>query len=159
MKSHGEQRTMTEDQMVIYLANVAWVAAIDGAFNPAEAKTIVSICQEIGATEALLQKALNVVSAGSYKLFPVGRFSDKVRNLEDMILVSLKDGTFVESEKSEVLSFAHSIRIDRSKFDEIISESKIRVLLQKHPGTCDACGKKNPPDSKFCPYCGVKTQG
>jgi hypothetical protein len=149
---------MTEDQMVIYLANVARVAAIDGEFNPSEAKTIVSICQEIGATEAVLQKSLTVISGGGYTLFPVGRFSDKVRNLEDMILVSLKDGELVESEKSAVLSFARAIKIDPDKFDEMVSESRVRVLLQKTPATCDICDKKTPADSAFCPYCGVKIQ-
>ena len=32
---------MTEDQMVIYLANVAWVAGADGEVKPSEAKAIV----------------------------------------------------------------------------------------------------------------------
>jgi Zn finger protein HypA/HybF involved in hydrogenase expression len=150
---------MTEDQMVIYLANIACVAAIDGDFNPPEAKTIVSICHEIGATEAVLQKALTIISRGDYRLFPVGRFSHKIRNLEDMIFVSLKDGALSESEKSEVLSFAESIKIDQDKFDEMVSESKVRVLLQKTAATCVACDKKVPPDSKFCPHCGVKMTG
>ena len=149
---------MTKEQMVMYLANVAMVAAVDGELNPYEAKAIESIRQEIGATKAELQKALTAVSQGNYKIFSVGRFSDQVRNLEDMIIVSLKDGVLAESEKSEVLSFAKSIKITQDQITEIFSESKARILLQKGSLECASCGKKIPSNSKYCPHCGVKVQ-
>jgi len=149
---------MTKEQMVMYLANVAMIAAVDGELNPSEAKAIESIRQEIGATKAELQKALTAVAQGGYKIFQVGRFSDQVRNLEDMIVVSLKDGVVAESEKSEVLSFAKSIKITRGQITEIFAESKARILLQKNSLECVPCGKKIPSNSKFCPHCGVKVQ-
>jgi len=148
---------VTENQMVIYLANLVWIAAVDGDVKPDEAKTIASICHEIGATETVLHKALSVIAKGDYKLFPVGRFSDKIRNLEDMILVSLKDDPLVESEESGVLSFAGSIKITQNQLNEMISESKVRVFLQKTSIKCNLCDKEVPPPSKFCPYCGNKT--
>ena len=62
---------MTKEQMAMYLANVAMIAAVDGELNPAEAKAIESIRQEIGATKTELQKALTTVAQGDYKIFPV----------------------------------------------------------------------------------------
>ena len=149
---------MTKEQRVMYLANVAMVAVIDGELKPSEAKAIESIRQEIGAAKAELKKALATVAQGNYKIFPVGRFSDHVRNLEDMIVVSLKDGVLDESEKSEVLSFAKSIKITRDQISEIFSEAKARILLQKDALGCIPCGKNIPSNSKFCPHCGVKVK-
>jgi hypothetical protein len=34
---------MAEDQVVIYLANIEWVAGVDGKVKPSEAKAIVLI--------------------------------------------------------------------------------------------------------------------
>ena len=147
---------MVKDQRVVYLANVAFIAAADGKIRPSEAKAIEGIRKEIGATESDLRDALTRVAQGNHTLFPVGRFSDKIRNLEDMIFVSLKDDAFDESEKSDVLFFAKSIAVSQDQLSGILSESKVRVLLQKTSLTCDSCEKEIPVDSKFCPKCGVK---
>jgi Zn finger protein HypA/HybF involved in hydrogenase expression len=149
---------MVKDQRVIYLANVAFIAAADGKIKPSEAKAIESIRKEIGATESDLRTALTRVAQGSHTLFPVGRFSDKIRNLEDMVFVSLKDDEFVDSEKTELLLFAKSIQITQDQLRGLLSESKARVLLQKTALTCDSCEKEIPSDSKFCPQCGVKVK-
>jgi hypothetical protein len=149
---------MVKDQRVIYLANVAFIAAADGKIKPSEAKAIESIRKEIGATESDLRTALTRVAQGSHTLFPVGRLSDKIRNLEDMVFVSLKDDEFVDSEKTELLLFAKSIQITQDQLRGLLSESKARVLLQKTALTCDSCEKEIPSDSKFCPQCGVKVK-
>ncbi len=149
---------MVKDQRVVYLANVAFIAAADGEIRPSEAKAMESIRKEIGATESDLRNALTRVAQGNHRLFPVGRFSDKIRNLEDMIFVSLKDDEFDESEKSEVLFFAKSIQVSQDQLRGILSESRARVLLQKTSFRCDSCEKEIPIDSKFCPQCGVNVQ-
>ena len=96
---------MTKEEMVLYLANIVLVSSVDGVFNPEEAKAIETIRREIGASENGLKKALSIVGQGEHQITPVGRISDKVRNLEDMVFVSLSDGEFSKSEKPEVLSF------------------------------------------------------
>ncbi len=147
---------MTNEEKVIYLANVAFISALDGEVNPLEAKTIEGIRNEIGATEPDLHKALNAVAQGDHKITPIGRFSDKVRNLEDMIWVSLIDGQFHKSEKPEVLSFAKSIKITQDQLTEILTETKLRVKSQDSSLKCTSCNNEIPPDSKFCPKCGAK---
>lgn len=147
---------MTDEDKIKYIANVAWISAVDGKVSPLEAKAIEDIRQEIGATESDLHKALTAVAQGSYQLSPVGRFSDNVRNLEDMIFVSLADGDFAKSEKAEVLSFAKSIKVTQDQLSEIVSASKQRLKTQKTTMLCDACGQEIPSNSKFCPKCGVK---
>jgi len=147
---------MTNEEKIKYIANVALISAVDGKVSPLEAKAIENIRQEIGATESDLHKALTTVAQGSYQLSPVGRFSDKVRNLEDMVFVSLADGDFAKSEKSEVLSFAKSIKVTQDQLTEILSAAKQRVKLQTTTMQCDACSQEIPSNSKFCPKCGVK---
>lgn len=149
---------MIKDQRIIYLANVVFIAAADGKIRPSEAKAIESIRKDIGASESDLRQALARVAQGDHTLFPVGRFSDKIRNLEDMIYVSLKDDEFVEQEQSEILWFAESIQITRDQLKSLRSESKVRVLLQKTSLACTACEKEIPTDSKFCPHCGVSVR-
>ena len=147
---------MTNEEKVIYLSNIALISAVDGQVTRVEAKAIESICHDIGATEADLHKALNTVSQGNHKITPVGRFSDRVRNLEDMIWVSLSDGEFNKAEKPEVVAFAKSIKITQDQLTEILSESKRRLKTQGSSIKCPSCNKDIPPNSKFCPLCGTK---
>ena len=147
---------MTNEEKVIYLANVVLISAVDGEVTPIEAKAIDSIRNEIGATEPHLHKALTAVSQGDHKITPIGRFSDKIRNLEDMIWVSLTDGQFHKSEKPEVLSFAKSVKISQDQLTEILTESKLRIKSQDSSLKCTSCNNEIPPESKFCPICGAK---
>lgn len=147
---------MNKEDMVPYLANVALISASDGKLDPREAKAIESIRNEIGAGEQELHDALNVVSQGGHKISPVGRFSDKVRNLEDMIFVSLSDGNLDKKQKPEILSFAKAVKISQTQLTELLSWAKLRVKPQGGPVKCPSCSKEIPPESKFCPFCGGK---
>lgn len=149
---------MTKEDMVLYLANAALISSVDRKLSPLEAKAIESIRQEIGATKSDLHKALTAVAQGRHKITPVGRFSDRVRNLEDMIFVSLSDRELSESEKPEVLSFAKSIKITQDQLTGILSESKLRIKLERALIRCASCGKEIPSESRFCPQCGGKAQ-
>ncbi|MBW1703559.1 MAG: zinc ribbon domain-containing protein [Deltaproteobacteria bacterium] len=147
---------MRKEDMIPYLANAALVSVADGEFNPDEAKAIDSIRKEIGAGEQELKEALNIVARGGLKLMPVGRFSDKVRNLEDMIFVSLVDGKLDKKQKPEILSFAKAIKISQTQLTQLLSETKLRLKPQSGPIKCPSCSKEIPPESKFCPFCGGK---
>ncbi len=149
---------MTNEEIVQYIANIASIAAADGKLGPLEAKAFEIIRQEIGATEYDIHQALTAIAQDNYQLSPVGRFSDRVRNIEDMIFISFVDGDFAKSEKSEVLSFAKSIKVTQDQLTQILSESKRRVKLQNDSIKCDSCEKEIPSNSKFCPKCGTKVQ-
>jgi len=144
--------------MVFYLANILLISGIDGVLTPLEAKAVEGICQEIGASEIDFQNALNTITQGDYKLRPVGRFSDKIRNLEDMFFVSLSDGELSKSEKPELLSFAKEVKISQNQLTEILTESKLRIKIQRATIKCSSCSKEIPPESKFCPQCGANIQ-
>ena len=145
---------MTKEEKLLYLSNVVFIAGTDQIISDAEAKAIEIVRQQIGATEGDLKKALHTVSHGNHRLTPFGRFSDKVRNIEDMILVAISDGEISKSEKPEILSFAKTIKISQDQITEILSEAKLRMKSQKTTLTCTSCEKEIPPDSIFCSECG-----
>ena len=73
---------------------------------------------------------MKAVETGDYHATPVGRFSDKVRNLEDMILIALSDGRLPDSEKEQIRAFAKAINVNQDQINEMVSESKDRLRLQ-----------------------------
>ena len=80
---------MTREEMVLYLANVISIAGVDKEISSNEGEAIESVRQEIGASEMDFKKALNAVAGGDHRITPVGRFSDKIRNLEDMFFTAI----------------------------------------------------------------------
>lgn len=148
---------MDDEEMVVYLANIAFIAAADGSLDPREAKAIEAIRQEIGASRSDLEKALTSVVQGKHRVSPAGRFSDKVRNLEDMILVSVSDGKMAKTEKPTLLTFAKAIKVSQDQLSEMLSESKLRIASHSASKACSSCHVEIPPESKFCPHCGTKS--
>jgi Zn finger protein HypA/HybF involved in hydrogenase expression len=145
---------MTKEEKLLHLSNVVFIAGTDHIISEAEAKAIQIVRQQIGASEGDLKKALHSVTNGNHQLTPFGRFSAKVRNLEDMILVAISDGDISKSEKPEILSFARAIKISQDQISEILFEAKLRIKSQKSTLTCSSCEKEIPADSIFCSECG-----
>lgn len=147
---------MAKEDIITYLANIVSSSRADGKINPLEEKALEEMCEGIGARRDDLEKAVKAVGQGHYKPTPVGRFSERVRNLEDMIYISVSDGQLPPIQKKIILSFAKKIKINQEQINEILSESKRRIKLQRGEMNCSSCGKEIPPGSKFCPYCGFK---
>ncbi len=147
---------MANQDLITYLANIVFVSRLDGEVDPLEKEAMESICRGMGARQEDLDSAIKTVEAGNHKPIPVGRFSDKVRNLEDMIFMSVADDQLPASQKKVILSFAKEIKVSQAQINEILSESKRRIKLQRGEMSCSSCGKEIPSDSKFCPYCGSK---
>ena len=146
---------MTREEILTYLANVAMISAVDGQLSPLEAKAIEAVRQEIDASKNDLNAALQAVARGDYQIRPAGRLSEKIRNLEDMVFVSLADGDLSKAEKPEILSFAKAIKINQNQLTQILSEAKNRLKTNTSETRCPTCGKGIPPESKFCPLCGA----
>ena len=147
---------MNNEEKVAYLANVILIASADGNLSPEEAEAIEELRMQIGAEKMVLKQALESVVQGKHNMAPVGRYSEKVKNLEDMVYVAIIDGMLSESEKPEILSFAKAIKMTQNQLTEIFSEAKDRVQLKKAGLHCAGCQREIPPVSKFCPYCGAK---
>ena len=146
---------MTKDELVIYLANLVSISGLAGEITPDESEAIEQIRQEIGASKSDLKTGIDAVVQRTHQITPVGRFSDRVRNLEDMVLVSIADGKLSESEKPEILSFAKTIKVSQKQIKEILAGSKLRLKSGADTVKCASCGQTIPGQSKFCPQCGA----
>ena len=103
----------------------AWyVRAIRKEWNEAVIKAIL---EDISADISDLKQAVSFIEKGDRRITPTGRFSDRVRNLEDMIFIALADGRMPETEKELILPFAQEIKISQTQLKEIVSEAKRRV--------------------------------
>ncbi len=139
--------------MVFYLANVIKLAQTDGKMNPKAQLALKEICKRLKVDKEILKKAARAVSAGGYMLMPVGRFSDKVQNLEDMLFVALVDGEFSEAERGEIQAFVDKVHIAEEQVQIILTETKIRLDLQMVASECGKCGTSLEPGVKVCPVC------
>jgi uncharacterized tellurite resistance protein B-like protein len=151
---------MTKEERITYLGNVVHVAGADGEVSPLEGEAIEQVREELGASADDLAEALRAVAAGAHDVMPVGRFSDRVRNLEDMIFVAVCDGRFSGEEKPEVVSFAKEVGVSQTQLNGILKEARERMSPAAASETrCPGCGQTIPPESRFCPACGRDLRG
>lgn len=145
---------MESQDMVLYLANVILVAGANGNITEAEAQAIEAVRLSIGASQTEMKEALHRVSQGRHQMTPVGRLSERIRNLEDMIFTAISDGEISKSERPGILSFAKTIKVSQGQINEMLSEAKGRSRPEKTSRTCPSCGEQIEADAIFCSACG-----
>ncbi len=147
---------MNNSDQITYIANVIAISQADGKVTEEEQSVVAYVCQKNGLSEDDTQAAIRQVQAGDYNITPVGRFSDTIRNLEDMLLVSLVDGDLADKEKKAMLAFAKAIKLSQEQINRILSETKKFVRVMTAETKCNACGVSLPTGSRFCTECGQK---
>ncbi len=145
---------ITPDLVVFYLANIIKIAQTDGKMHPKAQMALKEICRRLPVDKKTLKEAAGVVAKGGHVLMPVGRFSDKIRNLEDMLHVALVDGEFSEAEREEIQGFVEKVQVTEQQVQAILMETKIKIDLQMVATECSKCGTNLEPGAKVCPVCG-----
>jgi uncharacterized tellurite resistance protein B-like protein len=149
---------MTGKGRVNYLANLLATAKADGAISKEEEGAIERVFKEINANKADLKEAKRINEMGDYEVTPAGRYSERIRNLEDMIFVALSDSDLCDSEKGVIISFAKAIGARQEQIDTILSESITRFRTYRATVICPNCAHEIPSDWKFCAECGASIQ-
>jgi len=149
---------MNNTELVNYLANIIKVIRADGVLSPREEAIYTEICREMKAQRKEISAAEKLAIDEKYIMQPVGRFSDKIRNLEDMIIVSLADGNIEIKEKDLVIQFAKQIGITQEQINLILKECKVRIEKHGVGSVCSKCNAFIPPAAKFCPGCGAAVE-
>jgi uncharacterized tellurite resistance protein B-like protein len=139
-----------------YIANIIKIAQIDGKLHPKEQAALEKICENLATDKKVIEASIKMVANGDYTPLPVGRFSDKVRNLEDMLYVALVDGELSKVEKEEMLTFAKKVNITQDQLKIILTETKIKIDLHMVALECRNCGSTLASETKFCTVCGTK---
>ncbi|HUT91221.1 MAG TPA: zinc ribbon domain-containing protein [Thermoguttaceae bacterium] len=147
---------MNEAEIVTYLANVMCVARADSVLQPEEESALEAIRTALKAKKTDMGKAEKIASKPDYQPTPVGCYSDKIRNFEDMVFVALADTKIDPTEKVMIVAFAKQIAMTQDQVNIVISEARSRVQTQAQTATiaCPGCKRPIPAASKFCPECG-----
>ncbi|MDU9050239.1 MAG: zinc ribbon domain-containing protein [Candidatus Electrothrix sp. Rat3] len=145
---------LSNEQKIDYLSNVISVAYADGKIAPQETEAIAVIQKAIGARKTELNKAYKQVDTNNFAVSPVGYWSDKIKNLEHIIYVSLIDGEIDPKEKELILNFAKKVNINQDQLNLIINDVKNAVSSSEIEISCLNCKAKIPDSAKFCPKCG-----
>jgi rubrerythrin len=144
---------ITPDLLVYYLANIIKMAQTDGKMNAMSQGSLKAVCKKLQVDKKILKEAAGMVSRGGYRLMPVGRFSDKVMNLEDVLYVALVDGEFSEDEREEIQGFVDKIQVTEQQVQIILTETKMKLDIQMAVSECSQCGTTLPPGARSCPTC------
>lgn len=146
---------MNEAELIQYLANVILASSADGKITEAEGTALEYILGEIGGRNQHINQALERIKAGYKIQAPAIRYSDNIRNLEDMVLVFLADRKLPDGEKSIIREFAQALQLTQGQLNRIMTESQERAKYLNRQIKCLQCGREVAAESRFCPHCGA----
>ena len=117
---------MDKQQAVDYLVNIYAVLASDGDVERSESRVFEVIAKEIGAGFFERKKAIEAYEETKATATLSGRWSDKVRNLEDMLFAAYCNGALAPDEKAIVVAQARVLGIEKEQLAVIKTEAKQR---------------------------------
>ena len=118
---------MTEAEQIDYLANLYYVARLDGRVDMSEDTLAEKMAQGIGAGYLETRKAVDLSARSDYTLRIPPRFSDRVRNLEDMVQMAYYSDGLDADEKKTLIAYARDIGITQAQLDTVRREAKQRL--------------------------------
>jgi uncharacterized tellurite resistance protein B-like protein len=118
---------MIQQEQVQYLANIYYLAGADGSFEVEEDYLLQDIAKGIGAGYLETRKALDLAQQKDFEIKLPVRFSEKIRNLEDMMFVAMSDKKLHQMEKKIIVAFAKQLDISQEQLDLVREEAKERL--------------------------------
>ncbi len=117
---------MNEEEKVKYLANIYHLLITDGGVDHLEERVFDEIRRDLRAGYFETQKAKEFAQQQRYQVELVGRWSDRIANLEDMLFAAYCNGVFERTEKKALQQYAKQLGINQTQFDMIKQETKRR---------------------------------
>lgn len=115
-----------EKERLAYLRNVVIIARSDGEVSAAERVWLVKIQTAIGASADSLQRALNEFGDPEIDFSEILRFSDRVRCVEDMVVVAICDGQLEAEERQLLIQATLATGLSQDQIDTITTEAQQR---------------------------------
>jgi uncharacterized tellurite resistance protein B-like protein len=123
--------TMKREETVDYLANIYSVVEADGIVERVEQRVFEEIATEIGAGYFERSKAIQKSQSEELPVALELRWSEQIRNLEDMLFVAYCDGTLEPTEKQAIITYANFINISQTQLSVIRADAKRRFAEYK----------------------------
>ena len=118
---------MTKDEQVQYLANIFHVARADGRVSTVEDSMVEELAKGVNAGYLETRNALDLSMEKDFTFTFPKRFSDRIRNLEDMLFVAYGESGLEDMEKKVIVNYAKQVGITQSQIDIIRKETKARL--------------------------------
>ena len=142
---------LSEQEQVVYLANLIAVARIDGRLASREMQVLGTARKGVGARKSVTKKAELLAETPAYVPKPVGLFSVRVANLEDQIRTALADGPLTGQEQAALGNYAHEAGITDAKLKAMIAEIESVQVAEHTLAKCPSCETPMTEGAKFCP--------
>ena len=117
---------MNKEEKIQYLANIYYVLFADGQVDRIEERVFEEISRDVGAGYFERKDASERAQKQGYQVQPAGRWSQRIRNLEDMLFAAYSNGIMDQAEKEPVKQYAAQVGIDQKQFGLVIQEAKQR---------------------------------
>ena len=118
---------MSDDEKIQYLANIWYVALVDGQTERIEDKMLDVIAKGISAGYFETIKAKERAAKEDFTLQYPARLSDRIRNVEDMLMMAYADKKLESLEKKILIDYANRLDITKEQLAAIQQETKARI--------------------------------
>jgi len=145
---------VTLDELRVYLANVVFIVRSDGQISPKEQVYLDDAASAVGAKKKDINEAQKLAEQADYCPTPVGRLSDRIRNVEDMFYVALADGVLASRERDAIWAFAQATGLTSEQTQQLAAATERQLTAEPESVSCPKCAAKAVAGSKFCPECG-----
>ena len=122
---------MEKQEQVSYLANIYHLLLADGGVERIEEKAFEEISRDIGGGYFERKNAVELARNEPYQHQWVGRWSDRIRCLEDMLFAAFCNGVVDRIESKLIKDCAKSLGITQGQFDVIKQEAQRRFAQYK----------------------------
>ncbi|MCP4710738.1 MAG: hypothetical protein GY869_19100 [Planctomycetes bacterium] len=124
---------MENEEKIQFLANVYYLAMVDGQVERLEERLFDYIAKGIQAGYFETLKAMDLAKTADFEVKYPMRLSDRIKCVEDLLLIAYADDKLVEVEKKIVLDYANHVGIHKDQFVTIKDETvkRLKVLKQK----------------------------
>ncbi len=125
---------MTKEEKIQYLANLYYLIKIDGKVEDVEDRFLTKAAGEIGAGPYYITHAKNMALEKGFSIQYPKRYSDRIKNVEDMLLLAYSDKRLHKLEKKIIQEYIKEVSISKDQLKVIQKEAKER--WREYSGTC-----------------------
>ena len=118
---------MDYEEKIQYLANIYHLVRADGRVSSVEEKVMAEVAKGIGVGYLETRKGLDRAIEKDFAFKYPARWSERVRNIEDMLLAAYADDKLHPPEKEVLLEYAKNLGINQKQFNIIKKETKERL--------------------------------
>ena len=108
---------MNGEEKAKYLANIYHLLIADGEMDRGEERVFDDIRRDIRAGYTETQQAKELAQQDAYQVQVVGRWSDRIANLEDMLFAAFSKGTFERTEQKVIQQYTKQLGINQTQLD------------------------------------------